>query len=66
MVDLFGYYAFDPAAGPGQSERIISNNNGNASNRMSTKPGAAALTTMAWSISDNTECVLIGMAVKGR
>lgn len=66
VLDLFGYYAFDPAAGPGQSERIFSNNNGNASNRMSTKPGAAALTTMTWSISDNTECALIGVAVKGR
>jgi hypothetical protein len=65
IVDLLGYYAFDPLPGAGQSERIVSLNSGYASNRMSTRPGAASSTIMSWTMSDATEISLIAVAVKG-
>jgi hypothetical protein len=65
VVDLFGYNAFEPAPGPGQTVRSISENSGYASTRMSAKPGAAGFTTMSWSLSDAAEISLIGVAVKG-
>jgi len=66
VVDLLGYYSFDPLPGTGQTERIVSLNEGNASNRMSTKRGAAGSTIMSWSLGDATEISLIGVAVKGQ
>jgi glucose/arabinose dehydrogenase/PKD repeat protein len=65
VVDLLGYYSFDPLAGAGQTERIVSLNYGNASNRMSTRPGAAGTTSMSWSLGDATELSLIGVAING-
>lgn len=64
VVDLLGYYAFDPTEGNDQIVRIISENSGNASIRMSTKPGAANA-TMSWSMSASTEISQIAVAVKG-
>jgi hypothetical protein len=65
VVDVLGFYAFDPLPGAEQNERIVSLNSGNASNRMSTKPGAAGSTSMSWTVSDATEISLIAVAVKG-
>jgi glucose/arabinose dehydrogenase len=65
VVDLLGYYAFDPLPGAGQSERIVALNSGYASNRMSTRAGAASSTIMSWTMSDATEISLIAVAVKG-
>lgn len=65
VVDLLGYYAFEPSPGPGQVLLIVSENSGNASVRMSAKPGGAGTTFMSWTMSDFTEISLIGVAVKG-
>ena len=65
VVDVLGFYSFDPSPGAGQTERILSFNEGNASNRMSTRPGVAGVTGMSWSMGDATEVSLIGVAVKG-
>ena len=66
VVDLLGYYAFDPTLGAGQTQRIISDNPGNASTRMSTKPGAAGSTLMSWSMSAATEISHIAVTIKGQ
>jgi glucose/arabinose dehydrogenase len=66
IVDLLGYYAFEPTVGVGQTVRLIAENPGNASLRLSTKPGAANATPMSWSMSDATEISQIGVAIKGR
>jgi hypothetical protein len=66
VVDLLGYYAFEPTEGIGQTVRLMAENPGNASLRLSTKPGAANATTMSWSMSDATEISQIGVAIKGR
>jgi PKD repeat protein len=65
VVDLLGYYAFEPNPGSGQAVLIVSENSGYASVRMSAKPGGAGSTSMSWSMSDFTEISLIGVAVKG-
>jgi len=65
VVDLLGYYAFEPVPGPGQTVLVVSENSGHASTVMSAKPGAASSTTMSWSLSDLTQISLIGVAVKG-
>jgi len=66
VADLLGYYAFEPEPGAGQTVRIISENSGYASSRMSTKPGAAGSTAMSWSMSDATEISHIAVTIKGR
>ena len=66
VVDVLGYYAFGPTQGAGQTQRIVSDNPGNASSRMSTKPGAASSTLMSWSMSDATEISLIAVTIKGQ
>ncbi len=66
IVDLLGYYAFVPTAGPGQTERIAAINVGNASLRMSTKPGEPNATFMSWSMSAATEISQIGISIRGR
>jgi hypothetical protein len=65
VVDVLGYYSFDPLPGIGQTERIVSLNSGYASTRMSTKPGTASSTSMSWSVNNATEVSLIAVAVKG-
>ena len=68
VVDLLAFYAFEYTPGNGQTERIVSDNNGSASSRMSTKSGAAGSTTMSWTVTslDPTETSQIGVAVKAR
>lgn len=67
VVDLLGYYAFEPMPAPGQTERASSLNPENASVRISTKPaGASTATTMSWSASDTAQISLIGVALKAR
>ena len=66
IADLLGYYAFEPFAGFGQTERFAAVNPGNASLRMSTKPGATNATFMSWSMSRATEISQIGTSIKGR
>jgi hypothetical protein len=66
LVDLLGYYALEPAPGVGQIERVVSDNPGYASTRMSTKPGTAGSTFMSWSLSDITEVSQIAITIKGR
>jgi hypothetical protein len=65
VVDLLGYFAFEPVPGPGQTVVLTSENSGHSSTQMSTKPGAAGATTMSWSVSDPTQISLIGVTVKG-
>ena len=66
VVDLLGYYAFDPTPGTGQSLQLTSHNFGYASMCLSTKPGTAISTTMSWSISGTTEISQLGIAIKSR
>ena len=66
VVDLLGYYAFDPTPGAGQSLRLTSDNPGYASMCISTKPGTANSTAMSWSISGTTEISQLGIAIKSR
>ena len=66
VVDVLGYNAFEPSPAAGQMERVVSDNPGHASTRMSTKPGAAGSTTMAWSLSDITEVSQIAITIQGR
>jgi glucose/arabinose dehydrogenase len=65
VVDLLGYYAFEPVPGPGQAVLSVSENPGYASARISAKPAGAGSTFVSWSLSDFTEVSLIGVAVKG-
>jgi glucose/arabinose dehydrogenase/PKD repeat protein len=66
VVDLLGYYALEPMPDVGQIERVVSDNPGFASTRMSTKSGAAGSTFMSWSLSDITEVSQIAITIKGR
>jgi glucose/arabinose dehydrogenase len=66
VVDLLGYYSFDPTPGVGQTQRVVSLNSGFASSRISTKPGGDGATIMSWSVDEATEISLIAVAVKGR
>jgi len=66
VVDLLGYYAFDPTPGAGQSLRLTSSNPGYASLCFSTKSGITNSTDMSWSISEATEISQLGIAIKSR
>ena len=66
VVDLLAFYAFEHVPGTGQTQRVFSDNAGNASTRMSTKPGGSSATAMSWSnpSNDPTETSQIGVSIK--
>ena len=66
ITDFFGYYAFEPAPGPGQTERATSINPDHAKVRVTTKPATAPTTPMSWTVSESAQISLIGVAVKSR
>lgn len=66
VTDFFGYYAFEPTPGPGQTERATSINPDHAKLRITTKPSTPPATPMSWSATESAQISLIGVAVKSR
>jgi hypothetical protein len=67
IVDILGWYddSFTYTPGPGQTTRITSSNNGNASNKMSTKPATAGVTPMSWALGSQHSISQIAVSIKG-
>jgi hypothetical protein len=67
IVDILGWYddSFTYTPGAGQTTRITSSNNGNASNKMSTKAAAAGVTSMSWAVDSQHSISQIAVSIKG-